>query len=131
MTVPDPWQVQTLDLDGYLARTGQVAEPPSRDALDRLHRAHVRTFTFDNLDVLLDQHPGVALPAVQEKFVGRGRGGYCFEHGTIFAAALERLGYAVTRRLGRVGPPESTPVRTASWWSTWTATACWPIPGSG
>ena len=40
--------------------------------------------------------------------MGRGRGGYCFEHGTLFAAVLERLGYDVTRRLGRVGPPETT-----------------------
>ena len=68
----------------------------------------MRTFTFDNIDVVLDQHPGVGLEQVQGKFVGRGRGGYCFEHGTLFAAVLERLGYAVTRRLGRVGPPETT-----------------------
>jgi len=51
----------------------------------------VRTFTFDNIDVLLGQHAGVSLNAIQDKFVGRGRGGYCFEHSTIFAAALERL----------------------------------------
>jgi N-hydroxyarylamine O-acetyltransferase len=100
-----PWQVDRLDLDAYLARIGVAAEPPSRAALDRLLEAHVRTFTFDNIDVLLDQHPGVALDAVQSKFVGRGRGGYCFEHGTLFAAALERLGYTVERRLGRVGDP--------------------------
>ena len=65
----------------------------------------MRAFTFDNIDVLLGQHPGVSLDAVQEKFVGRGRGGYCFEHSTIFAAALERLGYRVRRHLGRVGDP--------------------------
>ncbi len=45
------------------------------------------------------------LDAVQEKFVGRGRGGYCFEHAVLFAAAVERLGYDVERRLGRVGDP--------------------------
>lgn len=105
---PDLWQVGRLDLDGYLTRIGQDARPPSRPALDALHEAHVRTFTFDNIDVVLDQHPGVGLEQVQEKFVGRGRGGYCFEHGTLFAAVLQRLGYAVTRRLGRVGPPEAT-----------------------
>jgi N-hydroxyarylamine O-acetyltransferase len=104
----DLWQAGTLDLDGYLERVVQPAEPPSRAALDALHEAHVRTFTFDNVDVLLDQHPGVGLDQVQVKFVGRGRGGYCFEHATLFAAVLERLGYDVTRRLGRVGPPETT-----------------------
>jgi len=101
----DPWQVDRLDLDGYLERLVVPARAPSRPALDELHEAHVRTFTFDNIDVLLGQHPGVDLAAVQEKFVGRGRGGYCFEHSTILAAALERLGYAVRRHLGRVGDP--------------------------
>ena len=100
--VSDPWQTEQLDLDGYLARVGVPAQPPSRPALDALHEAHVRAFTFDNIDVLLDAHPGVSLDAVQAKFVGRGRGGYCFEHAVLFAAALERLGYDVERRLGRV-----------------------------
>ena len=101
--VSDPWLAEHLDLDAYLARVGVPAQPPSRAALDALHEAHVRTFTFDNIDVLLDAHPGVSLDAVQAKFVGRGRGGYCFEHGVLFAAVLSRLGYDVERRLGRVG----------------------------
>lgn len=101
----DPWQSDRLDLAGYLERLGLPAATPSRAALDALHEAHVRTFTFDNVDVLLDQHPGVALDALDEKFVGRGRGGYCFEHSTVFAAALDQLGYDVERRLGRVGDP--------------------------
>src|SRR3954470_231198 len=99
------WQIERLDLDAYLARIGVSAQPPSRKALDELLEAHVRTFTFDNIDVLLDQHPGVRLDDVQAKFVGRGRGGYCFEHATLFGAALQRLGYTIERRLGRVGDP--------------------------
>ena len=102
------WQIERLDLEAYLTRIGLSAQPPSRSALDRLLEAHVRTFTFDNIDVLLEQHPGVGLDSVQSKFVRRGRGGYCFEHGTLFAAALERLGHTVARRLGRVGDPNKT-----------------------
>lgn len=104
---PDPWQTDRLDLDGYLKRLGIDARPPSREALDELHEAHVRAFTFDNIDVLLGQHPGVDLDAIQSKFVGRGRGGYCFEHSTIVAAALHRLGYDVRRHLARVGDPDN------------------------
>lgn len=100
-----PWQIDVLDLDAYLTRVGVVAREPNRQTLDELHEAHVRTFTFDNIDVLLGQHRGVSLDEIQEKFLGRGRGGYCFEHSTLFAAALERLGYQVRRRLGRVGDP--------------------------
>ncbi|GAA1548855.1 arylamine N-acetyltransferase family protein [Nocardioides humi] len=111
MTDDDVWRTDLLDLAGYLDRlglpdlAGPPTAPPSRAALDALHEAHVRAFTFDNIDVLLDQHPGVGLDALNEKFVGRGRGGYCFEHATVFAAALDRLGYDVRRHLGRVGDP--------------------------
>ena len=105
VTDASPWLTEQLDLGGYLRRIGGQPALPSRAALDALHEAHVRAFTFDNIDVLLDQHPGVRLDAVQEEFVGRGRGGYCFEHAVLFAAALERLGYVVERRLGRVGDP--------------------------
>ncbi|WP_460968157.1 arylamine N-acetyltransferase family protein [Pedococcus soli] len=101
----DDWHTDSLDLEGYLLRVGLPPRAPGVVALAELHEAHVRTFTFDNIDVLLGQHPGVSLDAVQEKFVGRGRGGYCFEHSTIFAAVLHRLGYAVRRHLGRVGDP--------------------------
>ena len=103
----DPWQIDRLDLDGYLARLGIAAREPGPEALAELHEAHVRAFTFDNIDVLLGRHPGVSLDAVQQKFVVRGRGGYCFEHSTIVAAALERLGYQVRRHLGRVGDPDA------------------------
>jgi N-hydroxyarylamine O-acetyltransferase len=53
----DDWQVDRLDLDGYLRRLGVPAREPSRAALAELHEAHVRAFTFDNIEVLLDQHP--------------------------------------------------------------------------
>ena len=92
-----------VDVDGYLTRVGVRVEKPDLATLQALHEAHVRTFTFDNIDVLLEQHPGVELPDVQAKFVGRGRGGYCFEHATLFGAVLTALGYEVERRLARVG----------------------------
>ncbi len=97
------------DLASYLTRVGVDAEPPSYDALARLQAAHARTFPFDHVDVLLEQHPGVALPAVVEKFVGRGRGGYCFEHATLFHAVVRTLGYDATLRLARVGDPQAAP----------------------
>ena len=86
----DPWLTEQLDLDAYLERLGVIARPPSIEALAELQEAHVRAFTFDNIDVLPEDHAGVGLPAVQDKFVGRGRGGYCFEHTTLFAAAAQR-----------------------------------------
>jgi N-hydroxyarylamine O-acetyltransferase len=101
----DPWHVARLDLAGYLERLGVGVREPSRAALDEIHEAHVRTFTFDNIDVFLEQHPGVSTAVLNEKFAGRGRGDNCFEHATIFAAAAQRLCYNVRRHLARVGDP--------------------------
>lgn len=101
----DQWKINQLDLEGYLARLGVGAREPGPEALAELHEAHVRAYTFDNIDVLIGRAPGVSLDEIQRKFVVRGRGGYCFEHSTIFAAALERLGYQARRHLGRVGDP--------------------------
>lgn len=98
------WEIDQLDLEHYLSTVGVAAQPPSLAALAGLHEAHVRTFPFENIDVLLDQHQGVGLKVIADKFL-RGRGGYCFEHSSLLAAVLERLGYAVERRLARVGDP--------------------------
>ncbi|GAB3446733.1 arylamine N-acetyltransferase [Phycicoccus ginsengisoli] len=92
-----------MDVTAYLARVGQPRRKPGIEALGDLYEAHVRTFTFDNIDVLLEQHPGVEPDVVEAKFVGRGRGGYCFEHSTLLWRVLQELGYDVERRLGRVG----------------------------
>lgn len=107
--MPDTPSLSEGDLAAYLARTGASAAPPSLAALTALQVAHVRTFPFDNIDVLLEQHPGVGLAAVLEKFVGRGRGGYCFEHATLFHAVVTALGYDATLRLARVGDPRAAP----------------------
>lgn len=103
----DDWETALLDLERYLRTVGVEPRPPSVAALSELHEAHVRTFPFENIDVLLDQHQGVGLAAVSDKFL-RGRGGYCFEHSSLLAAVLERLGYVVERRLARVGDPGSS-----------------------
>jgi hypothetical protein len=52
------------------ARLGIAGRESSREALNELQEAQVRSVTFDNIDVLLGQHPGVGLAAVQEKLVG-------------------------------------------------------------
>ena len=53
----DEWQTDVLDLTGYLNRLGTPVREPSRAALAELHEAHVRAFTFDNIDVLLGGGP--------------------------------------------------------------------------
>jgi hypothetical protein len=64
--------------------------------LNELHQAQVRSVTFDNVDVLLGQHPGVGLAAVRQKFVGR------YEVATAFYPPKPRLA-TIPAISGRVG----------------------------
>lgn len=92
-----------LDLDAYLARIG-VRGPlaPTLDTLAALHRAHCATIPFENLDILLGRPIALDVAAVEAKLVAARRGGYCFEHNTLFQAALEALGFRVGALAARV-----------------------------
>ena len=99
-----------FDLDAYLARIG-ATDVRSRRSLDRPHRidaigelmrAHMAAIPFENLDVLLGRGVRVDLESVAAKLVTAGRGGYCFEHGTLFQAALRALGVEATAHAARV-----------------------------
>jgi N-hydroxyarylamine O-acetyltransferase len=98
-----------MRLDDYLQRIG-VDGPLGADAetLRRLHVAHRQTFVFENLTIQRGGRISLALPDLERKFIDEGGGGYCFEHNTLFAAALRALGFGVTVLLGRVrrGPSE-------------------------
>jgi N-hydroxyarylamine O-acetyltransferase len=92
----------------YHDRIG-VSRPlsPSLEVLQRLHAAHRETFLFENLSIQEGGTISVALPDIERKFLDDRRGGYCFEHNTLFAAAVRDDGFACDVLLGRVrrGPP--------------------------
>lgn len=95
------WQVELYDVDEYLAAVGLDRAAPSLDYLTRLTEAHVRTFPFANIDVLLGRHPGVDPGSVATQLLRRRTGGYCLEHSQLLAGVLEQLGFTVQRRFGR------------------------------
>lgn len=104
------WDTDRLDLDAYLHRIEHDATAaPTGPGLASLHRAHLAAIPFENLDIMLGRGVSVDLESVQAKLVHRRRGGYCYEHGVLFAAALERLGYTVDRLLARVGGDGQVP----------------------
>lgn len=92
-----------LDLRAYLRRiryAGPLAA--TRATLEALHLAHATAIPFENLDILLGRPIRLDLASLQAKLVAGGRGGYCFEQNGLFAAALERVGFDVTRLAARV-----------------------------
>ena len=87
-----------LDLDAYLERIGLRDAP----TVARVHRAHVTSIPFENLD----PHRGVPVSLeperIERKLVGARRGGYCFEQNLLLKAALEALGAEIDLFLARV-----------------------------
>src|SRR5262245_42788003 len=92
-----------IDLDGYFDRIGhRGARHVGLELLRELHFAHSTSIPFENLDILLGRTISLELDRLQAKLVTGRRGGYCFEHNTLFAAVLEQLGFSLTRLAARV-----------------------------
>jgi N-hydroxyarylamine O-acetyltransferase len=110
----------SFDLDAYLERIqarGAIGQSEARGAtgLRELHRAHVTSIPFENLDPYRGTPVSLAMGDLQEKLVSRRRGGYCFEHNLLLAGALEALGLRVEPMLARVrygAPAGATRPRT-------------------
>ena len=99
----------SMRLDDYLRKIGVTATlDRTVETLRRLHLAHRETFLFDNLAIQRGGRISLAIPDIERKFLDEGGGGYCFEHNTLFAAALGDLGFPRTSLLARVrtGLPE-------------------------
>jgi N-hydroxyarylamine O-acetyltransferase len=97
------WQGDLLDLDAYLARVGLAGElPPTLPTLRALVRAHVLSIPFENLEIVLGRPVLLGVEDLQTKLVRSPRGGYCYEHVSLFAAVLERLGFEAAGLAARV-----------------------------
>lgn len=97
------WAGRQLDLDTYLSRVGFEGDrAPTPATLRALHRGHTLSLPFENLDVILGRTVRLDIGTLQDKLLRRPRGGYCYEHTSLFAAVLERLGFGVTALSGRI-----------------------------
>ena len=96
----------SLDLGGYFERIDyrgpRQPDRPDLKTLRAIHLAHATHIPFENVDVLLGKPIQLDLPSLEAKLVRDRRGGYCFEQNALLAAALEQVGFGVTRLLARV-----------------------------
>ncbi len=103
----------SLALDEYFERICWAGDrKPNHETLAGLLRKHMTAIPFENLDVLLGRPVRVDLESVQRKLVRDRRGGYCFEHVTLFGAVLDALGFETARHSARVvlfTPREESP----------------------
>lgn len=99
MTASAPW------VDAYLELLGVDREPPSVDALARLHRAHVERVPYETLWIHLGERWDIDAASSARRIAQQGRGGYCFHLNGGLAELLGALGYDVTRHVGGVHGP--------------------------
>jgi N-hydroxyarylamine O-acetyltransferase len=88
--------------DAYLRRLGLEVEPPSVDALFRLHRAHTERIPWETLWIQLGDRWPIDPATSVARVAARGRGGYCYHLNGAFSDLLTALGYQVRRHVGGV-----------------------------
>jgi len=92
-----------VETTAYLKRIGYPASPtPSVQTLRELHRAHLFSVPFENLDIVWGKRIEIDREAFVRKVVERHRGGFCYELNGAFAVLLEELGFRVTLLSARV-----------------------------
>jgi N-hydroxyarylamine O-acetyltransferase len=91
--------------DAYLTRLGVEREPPSAEALSRIHRAHVERVPYETLWIHLGERWTVDPTASAERIATGRRGGYCFHLNGALSELLRDLGYDVVRHVGGVHGP--------------------------
>ena len=90
----------------YLRRLGLDPEPPSTEALRRLHQRHVERVPYETLWIHSGENWDLDPIAAARRIALHGRGGYCYHLNGGFAALLRSLGYDVHRHVGGVHGPE-------------------------
>jgi N-hydroxyarylamine O-acetyltransferase len=91
-------------VESYLARVGYDGPlTPSVGTLRALHRAHLLSISYENLDIHLGRPMELDPARIYAKLVERKRGGWCFEMNGLFAWVLREVGFEVTMVSATVG----------------------------
>lgn len=99
----------TTHASRYFDRIGYTgSREPTADTLCRLHRAHMLSVPFENLDISLGRKIVCEEEAFFLKIVEQRRGGFCYELNGAFAALLRELGFRVTLLSARVPRDDGT-----------------------
>jgi N-hydroxyarylamine O-acetyltransferase len=83
-----------VDVAAYLARIAyRGPAKATAETLRALHRAHLLSVPFENLDISLGRKIILDEDAILHKIVEQRRGGFCYELNGAFAALLRALGF--------------------------------------
>jgi len=90
------------NISNYLAKTKVKQPNGSISFIKELQNAHISSFPFSNLGVLLHENLSLKSQLLFDRVITNKRGGYCFEHNKIFFEVLNSLGFGCEIILARV-----------------------------
>jgi N-hydroxyarylamine O-acetyltransferase len=127
-----------MNLEQYLNRVGITGSlEPSLETLIALHRAHLQTIPYENLEIHFGRKLELDLERIFERLVLERRGGWCYEMNGLFAWVLREIGFdvrlvstRVTRSDGSLMAPGDhvaliVRLETASPQTTWLVDVGW------
>jgi arylamine N-acetyltransferase len=89
-----------VDFDAYRGRIGQRGHP----SIAQLHRAHVISIPFENLDPQRGVSVSLAPEDLERKLVAERRGGYCFEHNLLVPEPVQFIDVEVSNWFASTHP---------------------------
>ena len=100
-----------IDVDAYMERIGCIREyRPTIRFLRSLHRNHMLSIPFENLDIHVGNQIILDIDRIFDKVINQKRGGFCYELNGLFYHLLEELGFQckiisarVIEKDGRIG----------------------------
>ncbi|WP_028608412.1 arylamine N-acetyltransferase family protein [Paenibacillus harenae] len=97
------------EIKAYLKRIGIAEmEAPTKPYLFELHRAHVRTLSWQTVDIYMGKPADIGFKESVQLILNR-RSGYCFHLNGAFCALLRSLGYQVALHRAGVQPLGAEP----------------------
>jgi N-hydroxyarylamine O-acetyltransferase len=92
-----------MDVDAYLERIGYSgSREATAETLSHLHRSHLLSVPFENLDIALGRRIVPSVESFFDKIVSQRRGGFCYELNGLFGWLLKELRFPVTMLSARV-----------------------------
>jgi len=85
-----------MNCENYLKRIGFTGElSVNFETLRLLHRLHLFSIPFENLDIHSGKEIKLDLNYIEDKIINKGRGGFCYELNGLFYALLAQIGFDV------------------------------------
>ncbi|MEQ9302291.1 MAG: arylamine N-acetyltransferase [Marinoscillum sp.] len=86
-------KIHSMDVDSYLKRIGLQKQSPDRQYLRKLHRNHLLSIPFENLDIHYGKKIILNVDTIFNKVIRNNRGGFCYELNVLFYNLLNHLGF--------------------------------------